>query len=291
MSLSQCLICQHSQLESIPYPGKNQSDQLHFREILICSQCGHGTAGPARDQAELDDFYENGTYWDGSVNPELMAHNNIQAQFRVQLAARSFSKEHPIRVLDIGAGFGQTGLWLQKQMGDQLNYYTVEPDPGLQKHIKSQLSYSYGGNFKSLEDVKGLYDLIFLNHVLEHVADPRDFLSKVINLLSKKGKLYVETPNRDYRFKDNVFPHTQFFSPKSFGLLGKSLKVTTDHIKTFGDHFPDQNIWKRRILSRLFRWSIRLSLPPIQRLVNHMMWRYRHNHSQGIWLRWLISHK
>ena len=52
--------------------------------------------------------------------------------------------------------------------------------------------------------------LMCMNHVLEHVAEPIECLRNVTNLLSDEGRLYIEVPYADHRFKDDVFPHTWF---------------------------------------------------------------------------------
>jgi SAM-dependent methyltransferase len=53
----------------------------------------------------------------------------------------------------------------------------------------------------SIDDLpKGRFDLVILNHVLEHVPNPVEYLKDVARLLSPRGRLYVAVPTaRMYR--------------------------------------------------------------------------------------------
>lgn len=53
------------------------------------------------------------------------------------------------------------------------------------------------------------FDLIFMNHVLEHFNDPLGALKKAQSLLSETGVLYIGVPDADFIMKTGVggFPH------------------------------------------------------------------------------------
>ncbi len=64
-------------------------------------------------------------------------------------------------------------------------------DPFLQK----DLSYgSYQVSKKSLDQVEGVFDIIILNHVIEHVIDPLAYLKTVYDKLTDNGECLVSTP-------------------------------------------------------------------------------------------------
>lgn len=70
----------------------------------------------------------------------------------------------------------------------------VEPDRTFEAHT----SLSEGTIFHSIEgaiDSGKRYDVITMFHLLEHLADPIEFLNKVTRLLTPDGVLFIETPN------------------------------------------------------------------------------------------------
>lgn len=50
---------------------------------------------------------------------------------------------------------------------------------------------------RSLEELKGAYDVITLFHVLEHLPDPRTILQKLAQHLESDGRIIIEVPNAD----------------------------------------------------------------------------------------------
>jgi hypothetical protein len=126
--------------------------------------------------------------------------------------------------------------------------------------------------------------------VLEHVANPREFLDSIVQLLSPRGIAYVETPHLDFRFKDDVFPHTYFFTPAAFEALANSLAVATIACESFGA-WPGReegiSAAAHRWLSRLFATAVKARLTPLQIKIDEAIWRYKQS-GRGIWLRWLF---
>ena len=71
-----------------------------------------------------------------------------------------------------------------------------------------------------------------LSHVVEHIADPLDFLKLVFKLLKKGGTIYVEVPNyesfsrkysQQYWYAWETPRHLLMFSPKTIsGLFEKA---------------------------------------------------------------------
>jgi len=56
---------------------------------------------------------------------------------------------------------------------------------------------------------KRTFDLVWMNHVLEHFNDPIGVLKKAVSLLSETGVLFIGVPDADFIFKTGVpgYPH------------------------------------------------------------------------------------
>jgi 2-polyprenyl-3-methyl-5-hydroxy-6-metoxy-1,4-benzoquinol methylase len=283
--MKRCPICGADDLRRLPYPGRAQALQLEA--ILVCGRCGSGSAAPAPDQQTLDRFYATGAYWHASEGKAQRAHERAQAWLRVE-KVRAFAPRRSLAVADIGAGRGAIARALAALGVDVSHYVFVEPDEQAAAEARA-LSLPFAvERAAALGDLRGPFDLVFLNHVLEHVAEPLLFLREAAGFLSPDGIAYVETPYADYRFKDDVFPHVFFFTPRSLVLLGQHLGARTLACDSFG-RMPAPR-WTpvglvQRLAARLLPW-VRSAW--LQRLLDRVIWRYAPC-DDGIWLRWVFS--
>lgn len=129
------------------------------------------------------------------------------------------------KILEIGSGEGQTIFWL-----DQMGYKVIgiEPDDRNTSRINSSLKNSkvIQGFIEDFED-DGEYDIIWMSHVLEHLAEPDIFLQKIKGRLGVNGIFFIEVPNSEHRntLKDSIFgsPHVYHFSKDTLVSLCKRL--------------------------------------------------------------------
>ena len=97
------------------------------------------------------------------------------------------------RLLEIGCGSGHY-LALMRMLGWRI--CGIEPDP-----VAAELAAKIAGcvvHVGTVEDAPfepGSFDAVVSNHVIEHVYDPRSFVSSAARLLAKDGLLAVQTPN------------------------------------------------------------------------------------------------
>ncbi len=288
-----CPLCGDAMPGLLAYPSSSAPPGLRLEVIRSCAGCGFGEALPRPTQAQLDDFYRSGKYWHGSgADPYQLAHENQQSRLRVQRVLPWLDRMHPLRVADIGAGHGCITRWLEMTPGMQVSAYDfIEPDDTNARAIQAktarfQVSRKPGTAALSV----GSYDLVFMNHVLEHVADPVCFAKQVLGALRVGGIAYVETPHLDYRFKPDVFPHTLFFTRDAFAVLAVRTGVTQLECTQFGA-WPGSpagiSVPAYRAMARLFRLSVNLGWGAMQQTLDSAIWRYRSN-DDGIWLRWIV---
>ena len=97
------------------------------------------------------------------------------------------------RLLEIGCGGGYY-LAVMRMLGWTVS--GIEPDP-----VAAEVAAKVAGcpvHIGTIDDAPfdpGSFDAIVSHHVIEHVYDPRAFVSSAARLLAKDGLMVVQTPN------------------------------------------------------------------------------------------------
>lgn len=286
--MTACPSCGGTRFERSAYPGADRhKGDLVFTAIDACLQCGLGIAEPRPSQSALDAYYSGGAYWDaagGTTAQSLHARN--QCEQRARFVAGLAPSAPVIRALDIGAGEAWLGAALRKYLGARIaEYQYVEPDPGLRGPPRLAGELQQRG-FASLAEVSGPYEIVFLNQVLEHVADPAALLAQARELLAPEGILYVETPNADHRFKDDVFPHTLFFTPDALASLMERRGFESTVCEAFGRSATRPTGVGDIAIRAAFRATIAVGAGALAQRLDDAYWEYSPR-ADGLWVRWL----
>jgi len=150
------------------------------------------------------------------------------------------------KVLDIGAGNGILGrMFKEKQVniiidGIEPNLYASE----LAKIYYRKFYTGYAQNYFDIichED----YDYIVLADVIEHIADPYEFLKKLVSFISFKTKIIISIPNisfgavrlailnGNFDYSDSGLiekTHLRFFTLKTILTLLSKCKINIEKI-------------------------------------------------------------
>ena len=95
-------------------------------------------------------------------------------------------------LLDVGCGNGQ---FMERMRDLGWSVCGVEPDPAAARKGRSQGLQIFAGTVSDVPDTTG-YDVITLNHVIEHVADPIGLLRECRKRLRPRtGSVVITTPN------------------------------------------------------------------------------------------------
>jgi 2-polyprenyl-3-methyl-5-hydroxy-6-metoxy-1,4-benzoquinol methylase len=212
MKNNNCPSCNSDNIfQKIEYPG----NFLNIKHLLSCNDCSLVFAKDMPSEAEIRSFYSNEEYYGDKFDPfskqfylfsESLAISRIDF---IKIHLPNLFQSDP-SILDVGTGNG-VFLKLLSNMGIS-KIDCIEPDINM---------FQKGGNsirnhFLSLDAIKGeTYDLITLNQVLEHVADPKTFIKDLEKHLNPKGAIYIDLPHEDYKFKDDVSSHLTFWNTKA----------------------------------------------------------------------------
>jgi len=94
------------------------------------------------------------------------------------------------KILDIGCGLG----WILSSLGNGWDKHGIEISKFASKHA-SQFGNIYNG---SIDEYSGKeFDVIVMNHVIEHLSDPLGALNKIKSFLKPNGIFIIGTPDFD----------------------------------------------------------------------------------------------
>lgn len=225
--------------------------------IVECTSCGLVKTGERVNQA-YDHYHRDTDYTAFSHHFK----NIFATRYRI------VTSHHPLpgTVLDIGASTG-TMLDIFKEHGYKT--WGVEPSTsaGFAKKKGHTIVQSY---FEDAELPRGAFDVIIMNHTLEHVQNPLLVIKKAKILLRDGGLLLIDVPNigsmRAAYLKERwpyILPeeHTYHFTQDTLQRLFKKAGLSVVHVESRSGIFECDNIlaeiWdavahgKKRIIKEL----------------------------------------
>ncbi|MDP4662578.1 MAG: class I SAM-dependent methyltransferase [Salibacteraceae bacterium] len=232
MSAFQCYYCQSN-------AGAKRFDTEDFYgdhfSIIQCQSCDTFNLSPRPTAAQLERAYNRDYYGagDSKFNPAIEKMLLASKKRRAKLIAKHVGSG---KVLDIGCADGSALSQFYALGNFECEGIEIDAESALRasknEHVKLHI-----GQLKDLDLAENSYSVITLNHVFEHLPDPKFVLEKSASLLKSNGVLMIAIPNiESYQakwFKSNWFhldpPRHLFFMSRNkliseLGKLGFELK-------------------------------------------------------------------
>ncbi len=258
--------------------------------VVRCAECALVYLNPRPANAELPRIYPQEYLAYNMVDEDIKKKKNLAARLRQRFYTKKVknaltfldggAERSELDFLDIGAGDGRLLNWYRQVEGIEMHTHAVEMNPLAAAYLRKQGHTVYEGIYDDVEVPEERFDIVHSSHVIEHVADPKEFSAKSRRLLKPGGLYLVETPNIDCAdarmFRKRYwggyhFPrHWTFYTPET---LHKSLEdvglkvldtrffpnpvfwVWTMHHALRGSGFPGF-IWRRFPVVGVFNNSI-----------------------------------
>ena len=205
--------------------------------VVTCQDCELTYVTPRLDDEQLiSEVYDEG-YWSSDA-AKLRGYTNYRDDaplylktYRRRLSVIRRHFREPGRVLDIGCAAGYF-LSVMKEEGWQVT--GLEPSDPIRAQAEERLgAENLLSDPAALADLEpGSFDLVTLWDVIEHIPDFLATLRTIRGLLSKNGRLLIETQNIDSRAAAVLgkrwqhykhAEHIYHFNPKTIGrALGES---------------------------------------------------------------------
>jgi 2-polyprenyl-3-methyl-5-hydroxy-6-metoxy-1,4-benzoquinol methylase len=161
--------------------------------VYFCEMCKVGVTIPIPSSSELSSLYSSGTYRSagGKRFVGLMEKGVYLAR---QLRRKRIEKyKRNGRILDIGSGRG-VFLDVMRKYGWKVagTEYNKETAESINKSYNINIVTGNPGDWGF---PPGSFDVVTMNHVLEHMSDPEIAIGECSRLLEKGGLLVVAVPN------------------------------------------------------------------------------------------------
>lgn len=242
IKIDKCVFCGKSKFNFL---YKTQDRTKNFEESFVsveCSKCKIIFLNPQPSFRELKKHY-SGNYY--SLNKIKSPKDSLLVKFRLFLYDTFFTNKRPPilkliflpfknylrgtvinkneKLLDIGSGSGQF-VYEMKLLGvDSLG---VEPgDFDINDATKKGVKIIKGDLIAS-KIPKNSFDIITMNHVLEHVPNPIETLKELNGILKKGGTFIVGVPNTD-SFAKKIFGKNWY----QFDVPRHLFNYSTDNLK------------------------------------------------------------
>jgi SAM-dependent methyltransferase len=163
-----------------------------------CGDCGHIFQNPRLSLAGLDFYYEG--FYDGD-GAELWEQTfaGLKAGYEGRVAAvdAALGAEGPRTWLDVGTGHGHFCL-VARQRWPETRFDGLDlSDSVLEARSRGWIDVAHHGQFPELAGrLAGSYDVVSMNHYLEHTREPRDERAAAAAVLVPGGHLLIEGPDQ-----------------------------------------------------------------------------------------------
>ncbi|EQB01418.1 hypothetical protein V475_16445 [Sphingobium baderi LL03] len=241
-----CLICGNKD-KYTPVQETILGDQKGEMIAVECGECAHTQLFPPQYDVA---FYES----DGQVNnvvkhygtPQktLFDHSFIEARRRRErFGDRGIRLSENMKLLDIGGGYGFFGGEMARSFPNA-EITVLEPSQTRTEIGAVQMAengirppqFQVGVLDQDFADRnRGVFDIVTMWHVLEHVPDPVGLLNLAMQIVKPDGALCVEVPNlhddtimlsEAFRNRSFMEEHVSYFSPAT--LRSTALRADRD---------------------------------------------------------------
>jgi hypothetical protein len=201
-----------------------KQDKTYNQKWAMCENCGCIQLTELLSLAELY-----------SKNHHSEVVGNIWIEHHISFA-KFISSNAPKNIIEIGGAHGYLATLIIKELKNT-QYTMVEPDTNL---VSDGITVIKGYIEDHIEVINGK-DSIIHSHVLEHVYEPIDFLSKIVNEMKPESNMYISFPNimaliRAKGANSLNFEHTYLLLPEQIESIFNSLGLAIVNKMSYLEH-------------------------------------------------------
>ena len=249
-----CPICKNSLVKK-----EKNFECLKYHKFLIEDDIGILVSNPdehfnllEKQMHGKEDWYKNDQISSYDSGP-YKTHLRKRREYVQNIISKVLNKEKAGKILDVGCGDGSNLRWLSdftyNLWGTDYNLLRLKRAKKIGKKLEIDTKL-FLANILSLPFSANSFDIIFFNHVIEHIVEDEIALKKIFNITKKGGTVILGTPNEgalSWRFAYWVEPrirrktdHVNFYTEYSICKIAKNVGFKIKEVKHMGWGIP---IW------------------------------------------------
>ena len=175
----------------------------------------------------LDEVYRSGSLVEGSLSAES---GRIYLERTVAFLEETTALEGK-KIFEIGCGSGT----LLKEIRSR-GAHALGLEPGRHQTIQAIEDITIIRDFFPSQHVQGPFDIVIHFGVMEHVADPFNFLLQQKALLVPRGKIFLAVPNCEPFLETGdisifIHEHYSYFTRESLNIIAQKAGLTVEHCR------------------------------------------------------------
>ena len=227
-----------TRLETCPVCGGRNTDTLYSVDFsghagfgeqvglnkLLCDYCGHLFFDRCPSYSQLEAFYASSWHSAINIDPDLVKLSPNYANWASIHFLKALRIEKSAKILDFGCGYGDAIKTLECEGFSKV--YGVEIGEARFKVARSHFGESvlHGSTevLPSMIESTGIFDVIFSNHVFEHLSDPLNVLENLKRCLAEDGVIAIGVPapgSESAVHSAIYYPHLHGYSENSLAIL------------------------------------------------------------------------
>ena len=186
------------------------------QRVVLCQKCGLMMSNPRLTDQSYKIFYSTDLYREIYLERDFLkdGERNLKSDYGKFILNHLYpfiKTSKGLSVLEFGCGGGWNLIHFLK-IGHKVTGYDYSP--GLTRLGRThKLDLREG----TIGDIEGKYEIIILNHVIEHFTDLVGSMRAIKKHLKPGGLMYIGVPNIDnYGFLQIQNAHVYYFTPQTF---------------------------------------------------------------------------
>lgn len=275
--LEACPVCggRHIAEAYVGHPGRTQWSAEGTFSVWRCADCAHTFLNPQPDEETLLRCYSSqySAYSKGHGADDL---TKAKDEAKQNKSFRHVDLHEDMSVLDVGCGSG-TFLYIIKDVVGSV--YGIEPSEHGVKTCSELGVPAFHGDFEAFHETSNdTFDLITLNHVVEHHPDPLRLISLCRSHLNPGGRIWISVPNAGSFFarklksnwhSSDIPVHLQHFNAASLRLALESSGLKVEVCRTESENSLPISVG---MLMRRVGIPRRVSEPLVSRALSKSGW-------------------
>jgi 2-polyprenyl-3-methyl-5-hydroxy-6-metoxy-1,4-benzoquinol methylase len=199
VDVATCEVCGRSETqpwaEGFDYELLTCRNRWHF---VRCEACEHVWLSPRPEASALGVIYPSSYYAYNYGEISRIARWGKARMDARKLGLILRGADEPHRYLDVGCGDGRYLEVMRERGLPPGRIHGLELDAGVASELRSRGFDVHDERVEATERFRpGMFDLITIFHVIEHVESPAAVIERLASWLAPGGTLAVETPNID----------------------------------------------------------------------------------------------